>query len=70
VHLLKVKFELNLQRILLVAMLAGKLLDAQVNRVDVIHPDVLSSELLVAPVASQSWSHVDGSLVQSEIGAI
>jgi hypothetical protein len=47
-----VSFQLNLQRIPFVALLANKLLDAQVNRVDVIGKAIFSPELLFAPVAS------------------
>ena len=47
-----VSFQLNLQRIPFVALLADKLLDAEVNRVDVIGKTIFSLELLFAPVAS------------------
>ena len=47
-----VSFQLNLQRIPFVALLANKLLDAQVNRVDVIGKAIFSPEFLVTPVAS------------------
>ena len=52
VRLNNVSFQLNLERIPFVALLADKFLDAEVNRVDVIGKAIFSPEFLVTPVAS------------------
>jgi hypothetical protein len=52
VRLNYVSFQLNLERIPFVTLLADKLLNPEVNRVDVIGKAIFSPEFLFAPVAS------------------
>jgi hypothetical protein len=52
VRLNNVSFQLYLEGVPFVALLADKLLDAEMNRVDVIGKAVFPPELFVAPVAS------------------
>jgi hypothetical protein len=61
---------LNLERKLFVALITGKLLDAEVNGVDVLGQVVLSVELLVAPVARMLHNDVNICNVGFEAGFI
>ena len=66
VHFKNVSSQLNLERISFVAMLADKLFDAEMNRVDVLGQDINWFEILVAPVARMALNIMHTSNVGSE----